>query len=193
MTKTVEKLQKILREAVARINPFMLFIMCTGIALAAAVGINVTGKIHAPSQWAGAMLACTSVIVVLQKTSYRDSLSMGLMRVFGTFVGALVSFIYLKCFDFSFVGMLAAVFVLEMLFMMLNIYNNGHIATITMITILMVSQTSLHNDPMTNCLLRFCESAVGVGIGVGLLWIIDIWNRAKAALRRLKMKKRTSL
>ena len=63
----------------------------------------------------------------------------------GTFLGALVAYIYLKMWPFSIVGMLASVFVLEMLCMLVGIYRNGRIATITLLIILLVSQNSSLN------------------------------------------------
>lgn len=171
--------------AVARVHPFVLTVVCLGVLLAYLMGMYVTGSFHAASRWMGAMLACTSVVVVLQKSAYKDSLTVGLTRVFGTFVGALVAYVYLICFPFTVVGMLASVFVLEMIFMMLNIYNNGHIATMTLLIIMLVSQMTPDADPAVNCMLRFFESAVGVGVGVGLLWLIEQWNRWRQRLLRM--------
>lgn len=162
--------------AFGRVQPFVLLIMCTGILLAYMAGMYLSGSIHAASRWMGAMLACSSVVVVLQKTAYKDSLKLGLTRIFGTLVGALVAYVYLLFFHFTVAGMLVSVFVLEMMFMMLNIYNNSHIATITLLIIMLVSQQSPDIDPAVNCMLRFMESAVGVGVGVGLVWIIEKWN-----------------
>ena len=73
--------------------------------------------------------------------------------------------------------MLASVFVLEMLCMLVGIYRNGRIATITLLIILLVSQMTPHVSPAVNCLLRFTESVVGVGVGVVLLWVLERWKR----------------
>ena len=162
--------------AVGRIRFFEIFVSCTGILLAYLLGMHVTGPLHAPSRWMGAMLACTSVVVVLQKGSYRDSLKAGWMRVVGTFIGALVAFVYLRLLPFSVAGMLGTVMVLEMLLMLFRIYQNGQMAVITLLIIMLVSRMSPDADPALNSMLRFFESAVGVGVGIGLLWIIERWN-----------------
>lgn len=99
--------------------------------LAYLTGVYITGSLHEASRWMGAMLACTSLVVVLQSHNYKDSLRAGWTRVLGTFLGALVAYIYLKIWPFSIVGMLASVFVLEMLCMLVGIYQNNRIATIT--------------------------------------------------------------
>ncbi len=162
--------------SISRIQFFVLLVWCLGILLAYLVGIYVSGSIHSASRWMGAMLACSSVVVVLQKSGYKESLQVGLIRVFGTFCGALIAYLYLRLLPFTVVGMLVTVFLLEMLFMALNIYNNGHIATLTLLIIMLVSQMHPEVDPGTNCMLRFTESAAGVVVGVALLWVIEKWN-----------------
>ena len=72
--------------------------------------------------------------------------------------------------------MLVTVFILEALCMLLDIYNNGRIATITLVIIMLVSQMPGEIPPAANSLLRFFESAVGVGVGVALRWVIERWR-----------------
>ncbi len=168
--------------AIARVQPFVLIVMCVGILLAYLVGMYVTGPMHSASRWMGAMLACTSVVVVLQRPGYKESLSFGWTRVLGTFIGALVAYLYLAFLPFTVAGMLMTVFVLEMLFMLLNIYNNGHIATVTLLIIMLVSQMNPDVSPLMNCFLRFFESAVGVCVGIGILWATEEWNKLRSKL-----------
>lgn len=169
--------QSLVTKAFGRVQIFVLIIMCAGILLAYLAGMYLSGSIHAPSRWMGALLACSSVVAILQKRAYKDSLKLGITRVAGTFTGALVAYLYLLFFHFTVEGMLISVFILEMLFMLFNIYNNSHIATITLLTILLVSQQSPDVNPAMNCLLRFTEAAVGVGSGVALMWVIEKWNK----------------
>lgn len=170
------RIRRRLRDAVGRMHPSVSFVTCAGILLAYLTGVYVTGSLHQASRWMGAMLACTSVVVVLQSQNYRESLRAGWMRVLGTFLGALIAYVYLTIWPFSIVGMLASVFLLEMLCMLLGIYKNDRIATITLLIILLVSQMTPRISPLENCLLRFFESAVGVGVGVGLVWLLERWN-----------------
>ena len=162
--------------AVARIQPFTIFVSCVGILLAYLTGMYASGSIHSASRWMGAILSCTSVITVLQMPSYEESIRPSIMRVVGTFLGAVIAYIYLRLLPFSVVGMLCAVFALEALCMLLDIYRYGRIATITMVIILLVKQMSPESDPIVNCSLRFFESAVGVGVGLGVRWSIERWN-----------------
>ena len=168
-------LEKI-NSAVSRIHPFTIFVSCIGILLAYLTGIYASGSIHSASRWLGAMLSCTSVVTVLQIPTYKESLRPSVMRVVGTFIGAVIAYIYLQLLPFSVVGMLCAVFTLEALCMLLDIYKYGRIATITLVIILLVKQMEPESDSFVNCALRFFESAVGVGVGIGVRWCIERWT-----------------
>lgn len=174
--KFILRLRTTITSAVARIDPVTILISCVGILIAYYVGIYATGHIHSDTRWMGAMLSCTAVITVLQIPTYKEALRPAWLRVFGTFLGALIAYIYLKLLPFSVVGMLVTVFILEALCMLLNIYNNGRIATITLVIIMLVSQMPGEIPPAANSLLRFFESAVGVGVGVALRWVIEHWR-----------------
>ena len=167
----------LLQRIAARLQPFNAAATCVGVWLAYLTGTYLTGAFHSASHWMGAILACTSVVVVLQKPGLKQSLPVGWMRVLGTAIGALIAFAYLSIWHFSVLGMLGSVFLLEIISMILGIYVNGHIATISLIVILLVSQENPHLPPAITCLLRFLESVVGVGIGLGVMWISEWWQR----------------
>lgn len=185
LSRLVARIYDVLSRAVSRVHPFVLVVSCFGIWLGYLTGMYATGSFHSASRWMGAMLSCTSLITVLQMPTYKESIGPSLMRVFGTFLGALIAYIYLKMLPFSVVGMLLAVAALEMLCMMMNIYNKGRIATITLVIIMLVSQMSPESDPVVNCSLRFFESAVGVGVGLLLRWSIEKWNALRQRLLHL--------
>lgn len=178
-SKFILRLRTIITSAVARIDPVTILISCVGILIAYYVGIYATGHIHSDTRWMGAMLSCTAVVTVLQIPTYKEALRPAWLRVFGTFLGALIAYIYLKLLPFSVVGMLVTVFILEALCMLLDIYNNGRIATITLVIIMLVSQMPGEIPPAANSLLRFFESAVGVGVGVALRWVIERWRSVR--------------
>ncbi len=154
-----------------RIRPVMVVASCIGVVMAYLIGTFVTGPFHQASSSMGAMLACTSAVVVLQTPGLRESLRAGLLRVAGTALGALLAYAYLRLFAFSTLGMMLAVALLVVLSMLLGIPDNGRMATITLLAILLVSQRSHALPPGVNCLLRFVESALGVAVGVVLAWL----------------------
>lgn len=178
-----------LSAAVGRVQLFVVLLSCVGILLAYLVGVYASGSFHAASRWLGAMLACTSLVTVMQPTgSYKDMVRPALLRVVGTFLGALISYIYLKYLPFSIVGMLLAVFVLESICMMLNIYKESRIATITLVIIMLASQIADELPPAVNASLRFFESAVGVGVGLLLKWSIEKWQQWRQRLLHMGRK-----
>lgn len=185
LARGLTRVYELLSRALSRVHPFVLLVSCFGIWLGYLTGMYATGSFHSASRWMGAMLSCTSLITVLQMPSYKESVGPSLMRVLGTFLGALLAYVYLKMLPFSVVGMLLTVFVLEMLCMILDIYNKGRIATITLVIIMLVSQMSPDSDPLVNCSLRFFESAVGVGVGLLLRWSIERWNDLRQRLLHL--------
>lgn len=154
-----------------RIRPVMVVASCIGVVMAYLIGTFVTGPFHQASSSMGAMLACTSAVVVLQTPGLRESLRAGLLRVAGTALGALLAYAYLRLFAFSTLGMMLAVALLVVLSMLLGIPDNGRMATITLLAILLISQRSHALPPGVNCLLRFVESALGVAVGVALAWL----------------------
>ena len=88
-------------------------------------GSYVTGRFHQESGFIGAILACTSAIVVLQERDLKNSLHNAWLRVLGTFIGALIAWIYLLLYSFSVGGLIIAVFILELICMLLNVPDNA--------------------------------------------------------------------
>ena len=175
-----------LANAFGRIHFFEVAVSCIGIWAAYLLGMHVTGHFHASSRWMGAMLACTSVVAVLQKGSYRESLATGVSRVLGTLIGAAVGYVCLHLRPFSVVGMLLSVAVLEMTLMLLKLYAHSQMAVVTLLIIMLVSKSSPDVDPAVNAMLRFTESAVGSGVGIALLWIVErrrAWRAKKSGVR----------
>lgn len=177
-----------LRNIFKRISVSQALIRCLAVLLAYMVGAHVTGRFHAASSYMGAMLACTSAIVVMQSQGVRDSIQKGWLRVLGTFIGALIACVYLEIFSFSLLGFTAILFVLESICMAIKIPDGGTVAAMTLIIILLISQESPKLSPLLNGSLRFVEAAVGVAIGVAVLWIIERLR----ALRHRKKSVRTA-
>ena len=61
----------------------------------------------------------------------------------GTFIGSLIATIYLMLFPFSLLGLIVTVFLLEITCMLLKIPDNGKMATIALIVIMLISQKVL--------------------------------------------------
>lgn len=146
------------------------------------VGYYLTGSFHDESRYFGAMLAAIASVVALQ-ADLKTSIKQGWLRVLGTFIGAVIATLYLLLFPFSIAGLIATVFVLEIVCMMFSIPDNGKMATIALIVIMLISQKNPTIPPIVNSSLRFLETAVGVAIGISLAWLIES-TRRRLALRR---------
>lgn len=154
------------------VDPLMAVAKSVAVLLAYLLGAHLTGHFHEESRWMGSMLAAISSVVVLQgdlKTSIRQ----GWLRVIGTFIGTVIAYLYLILFPFTLWGMVVTVFVLDLLCMLFGIPDNGRMATITLVVILIVSKMSPDLSPLINGLLRFTEATVGAFIGIGLAWLLD--------------------
>ena len=73
--------------------------------------------------------------------------------------------------------MIVAVFILEVICMLLKVPDNGKMATITLSVILIISREYPDLPPWANGLLRFSESAVGAGIGIFMVWLEYIFQK----------------
>lgn len=140
------------------------------------IGFYLTGSFHDESRYFGAMLAAIASIVALQ-SDVKTSIKQGWLRVLGTFIGAVIATIYLSIFPYSVPGFIATVFLLEIVCMMLSIPDNGKMATIALIVIMLISQKNPNIPPIVNSSLRFLETAVGVGIGIAIAWVIEVIRR----------------
>ena len=170
-------------QIIRRVHPETAFVKCMAVLLAYFFGSYVTGRFHQESGFIGAILACTSAIVVLQERDLKNSLHNAWLRVLGTFIGALIAWIYLLLYSFSVGGLIC---------MLLNVPDNGKMATITLTVILIISDEYPDLPPWENGLLRFSEAAVGAGIGIFMVWIeyvfqkfMTIWKEVKIPDKRI--------
>ena len=156
------------------VSPLMATAKGVAVLLSYLVGAYLTGHFHVESRWMGSMLAVISAIVVLQE-DVKTSIHQGGLRVFGTFIGAVIAYVYLLLFPFTLLGMIVTVFLLDILCMLLGIPDDGKMATITLVIILLISKMSPSISPFVNGVLRFSEATVGALIGIALAWV---WSRS---------------
>lgn len=168
---------------VARVDIIMAIAKSIAVLVSYLVGFYLTGSFNDESRYFGAMLAAIASIVALQ-ADVKTSVHQGWLRVLGTFIGAVIATIYLMIFPFSIAGFIATVFALEIVCMMLNIPDNGKMATIALIVIMLISQKNPNIPPIVNSSLRFLETAVGAVIGIVLAWLVVLIKR------RLKLHER---
>lgn len=169
MTKSIFKI-------VNKIDWSMAVAKSIAVLISYLIGFYLTGTFNDESRYFGAMLACIASIVALQ-ADIKTSIKQGWLRVLGTFIGAVIATIYLLIFPFSVAGMIASVFVLEIICMVFSIPDNGKMATIALIVIMLISQKNPNIPPIVNSSLRFMETAVGAAIGIAMAWLLELIKR----------------
>jgi len=152
------------------------------------MGSLFTSHIHQASKLLGAMLAAVSSLVVLQ-ADVKTSVKSGWLRILGTFIGVIIAYVYLVFFSFNIWGMALSVFLLSLLCMWVGIPDDGRIATMTLVMILIISEMSPELPPLTNGMLRFCEATIGSLIGIGLAWGLV---KIKSMRQRHKISKKNN-
>lgn len=165
-------MSNLLRDIINRISLIQVLLRCVGIVLSYSVGAHLTGQFHA-SSYMGAMLACTSTIVVMQAEDVRDSIHRGWLRVVGTLIGAIIATTYLQFYPFTLHGLAISFCILEVICMAMRVPDGGTVAAMTLIIISIISQEIPDLPPLKNGVLRFVEGTIGVFIGVGELWIVE--------------------
>jgi len=134
-------------------------------------GYYVTALFYAPSAALGGLWALISGIVVLQATR-RETWASAWLRVLGTFIGAIISAIYLFLLPFSPLGMAVTVGVTVLLCQFIGIPDHARLVALTVAVIMVISSLHPEYHPFLNALLRFMESAIGtvLAVVVVLLW-----------------------
>ncbi|MGA9853652.1 MAG: FUSC family protein [Gammaproteobacteria bacterium] len=127
------------------------------------LGARFTAIFHGASAQLGGLWSVISGLVVLQSTIH-ETLKSSLLRMIGTFIGALICALYLWSFGFSILGMaLCAGLTLSVCYL-LDIFEYARLAAATVVVIAVVSSRSPEISPFLNSFLRFSEAAIGVGV-----------------------------
>ena len=141
-------------------------------------GYYVTTQFYAPSAALGGLWAVISGIVVLQATR-RETWASAWLRVLGTFIGAVISAVYLYLLPFSPLGMAVTVGVTVLLCQFIGIPDHARLAALTVAVILVISGLHPEYNPLLNALLRFLESAIGTVLAVMVVWLWPEPHRSK--------------
>jgi uncharacterized membrane protein YccC len=134
-------------------------------SLAYLCGSRFTALFHGASALVGGLWSMISAVVVLQATRRRTLTSAGL-RILGTLIGAVISWVYLSVFGYSLVGMTVCIGLTVLLGQATDTPDHARLAAITVAVIMITSAASPTLSPALNASLRFAESCIGAGITV---------------------------
>ena len=118
----------------------------------------------------GAMWAVISGIIVFQ-ASWATTIGTASLRILGSFVGAVVSALYLSFLPFSPLGMAAMIGLTVLVCLAFGIPDHARLAAITVAVIMVFSTLNPDVPPAINATLRFSEVIVGSAVAVGVFWI----------------------
>ena len=120
---------------------------------------------HEPTSMVGALWAVISTIIVLENTN-TETFNSAKKRLIGSFIGAFISAIYLFFFHFTLFGFIIAIGIGIILCILLNIAQSIKLTTITISIVILVSTVAQDLNPFSNAILRFVESAIGIGVAI---------------------------
>jgi len=126
-------------------------------------GFYFTNMFHEPTSLVGGLWATISAIIVLEVSHYK-TLSSAKLRLTGSFIGAVLSGIYMLLFPFSVIGFAATIGIGVLVCFLLKVPEAIKLTGITVSVIIIVSTISEELHPIKNAGLRFIESAIGAGI-----------------------------
>jgi uncharacterized membrane protein YccC len=128
-------------------------------------GFYFTRMFHEPTSLVGGLWAVISAIIVLEAT-HTETFASAKNRIIGTFIGAIVSGVYLFFFPFTIPGFVAAIAVGVLICFLFGLPQSIKLTGITISVVMIVSTIAKDLHPFVNAGLRFVESAIGTGIAV---------------------------
>lgn len=133
-------------------------------------GYYFTSIFHEPSSLVGGLWATISAIIVLEVSHY-ETITSAKNRLIGSFIGAVLSGIYLWLFPFTAIGFTVTIGVGVLVCFILKVPQAVKLTGITISVVVIVSTITEDLHPVNNAGLRFIESAIGTGVAVLVAYI----------------------
>jgi len=134
-------------------------------------GYYFTHLFHEPTSLVGGLWATISAIIVLESTHY-ETYTSAKNRIVGSFIGAVLSGIYLLMFPFTIVGFAATIGVGVLVCYIFRVPQSVKLTGITISVIMIVSTIGKDLHPVTNAVLRFVESGIGTSMAIIVAFIV---------------------
>jgi len=126
-------------------------------------GSRFTALFHGSSAIVGGLWSLISAVVVLQATR-RGTVDSAWRRLFGTFIGAALSAIYLSLFPFSLAGMALCIGATVLAGQAAGAPDHARLAAITVAVVMVTAKADPAMPPVLDAALRFVESCIGTAI-----------------------------
>ena len=143
-------------------------------------GSRFTALFHGASALVGGLWSLISAVVVLQSTR-RATIDSVWRRLFGTFIGAALSAIYLSLFPFSLWGLALCVGLTVLAGQAAGAPDHARLAAITVAVVMITAKADPAAPPVLDAALRFAESCIGTAITAAAVFL---WPESLPAGRR---------
>ena len=143
-------------------------------------GSRFTALFHGSSALVGGLWSLISAVVVLQATR-RGTIDSVWRRLLGTFIGAVVSGIYLSLFPFSLAGLAICIGVTVLAGLTAGAPDHARLAAITVAVVMVTAKADPSAPPVLDAALRFAESCIGTAITAAAVFA---WPESLPAGRR---------
>lgn len=131
------------------------------------IGQHLVRHVEGPGAIIGAVWSAIAGLVVLQ-TGRADILRFSGLQAVGTFIGALISGLYLLVLPPSVWGLALCTFLTSIACYSMRISDQARLASAAAVVIMGVSILSRVHSPLINAELRFVESLIGLALAVAV-------------------------
>lgn len=136
-------------------------------SLAFLLGAHLAHTVEGPGTIIGAIWSAIAGLVVLQ-TGRADILRFSALQAVGTFIGALISALYLLGLPPSIWGLAVCTCLTTLACYAIRISDQARLASATAVVIMGVSILARVRTPLVNAELRFAESLIGLALAVAV-------------------------
>ncbi|HEY1773927.1 MAG TPA: FUSC family protein [Gammaproteobacteria bacterium] len=136
-------------------------------SLAFLIGQHLTHAVEGPGAIIGAIWSAIAGLVVLQAGRH-DILKFSALQAVGTFMGAIISGLYLLLLPPSIGGLALCTFLTTVACYTVRIPNQARLASAAAVVIMGISILSKQTSPLVNAELRFLESVIGLALAVAV-------------------------
>jgi len=139
------------------------------------------GASYLAGYWFGSLIKLTmpiisglwcaiSTLLILQ-TEIQESFKQGSLRVLGSTIGAITSFIIASVFGYHFWSFLISIYLTVVSVSLIKLKQAIRIAVLTVLVIMLIGIGNPTTPPLLNSSSRLIESTIGVLIAICFVWI----------------------
>ena len=169
-TKHSGRMTRFMWRMAATLSTAIQFALVASLSFSLALLLSVVLPDSSDTAMIGALWAMISAIIVTQETR-SATISMGGLRVMGSFIGAVFSAVYLILFPFSIVGMGVLIGIVVLTCVLIGMPGYLRLAALTAGIVLVISAQNPDIPPLVNAAHRFLEVIIGSSVAIAAAWV----------------------